>query len=333
MSCAGQQRPLPVMRTQQPAHTLIRSPQTSGPSATARDLHRIPLTVPPGSGYAVAIDNGRLWLVIRDDHSLSAIDLTSKQLAAPTLQLPIAPASIATGEGGIWIVDAEHRRVIRLDPATQQIVAELDISAAPFPEYEHLWIAVGEGYVWLVGQRHVLRIDPRTNQVLGQPIAIGEEVIAYGVGAGSFWTGSHDDGILARIEPATGEVTARIDVGFSIHGLAVLDDAAWVLDEHGFGVVRVDAATNRPGIRVPIDFVASNLAAGNGSVWIAAAAQNNGPTGMDWIARLDTATHQVAEKIHVGGAFESDYFVALYLDGAPWALVSTPEPYVVRLVE
>jgi len=173
-------------------------------------LLRIPLPIPEDSRYAVAIDNGRLWLATGADRSLTAIDLNSGQPLAPPLRLPVAPVSFAVGEGAIWIVGEDHRRVVRVDPATQQIVAAIEVPAAPFPEYEHLWVAADAGYVWLIGQRHVLQIDPRANRVVGRPILAGEEVIAFAVGAGSFWTGSHDDGILARIEPATGEVVARI---------------------------------------------------------------------------------------------------------------------------
>ncbi len=326
---------VPSPPTNQAQSSVLVSPSTrhTAPASAASSLFRIPLDVPPDSRYAVAIDGGLLWVATSGDRTVSAIDLHSGETAGPAVHLAIAPASIAAGEGSIWVVALDHRRVVRIDQATRQVAGRIDIEGTPFPEYEHLWITVGEGYVWLIGERHVVQIDPLTNRRVGRPIAVGEEVISYALGAGSLWTGSHDDGILARIDPATKRVSARIEMGFSIHGLALADGAAWVLDEHGYGVVRINPSTNQPDARVPIDFVASNLAAGNGSVWVAAAAQNNGPTGMDWIARIDPIAQRVAEQIRVGGAGTSDYFLALYQDGAAWAMVSTPEPYIVRLPE
>jgi streptogramin lyase len=321
------QPPLPAMA---PGPTM-RPSLASNVAASAEQPIRVPLPVPPAARYAVALADGCLWIVTSRDRLLTPLDPTTGRPVAPPLSLPSAPVSLAAGAASLWIVSLDHQQLLRVEPLTHQVSATIDISDMPFPVYEHLWVTAGDEGVWLIGQRHVVQIDPRTNQRLGPPIAAGEEIIAYATGAGSLWTGSHDDGILARIDPATQVVTARIAMGFSIHGVAVLDGVPWVLDEHGAAVVQVDAQTNQPAVRVPIDFVAANLAAGAGALWLAPAVQNNGPTGMDWVAQLNPDTGQVVAHVPVGSAFISDYVLVLYQDGAAWAQVETSEPYIVRL--
>ena len=48
-----------------------------------------------------------------------------------------------------------------------------------------------------------------------------------------------------QTDPRTNRVVAKIEVGFSVHGLAVDEESAWVLDEHGFAIVRIDPKSNQ----------------------------------------------------------------------------------------
>jgi streptogramin lyase len=191
---------------------------------------------------------------------------------------------------------------------------------------------VGEGAIWITNQTTVIQIDPQTNQLVGEPLPAGEEIIAVALGHGTFWTGSHDDGIVARIDPLTHRVVATIDVGFSVHGLAVDEKSAWVLDEHGFAVVRINPQTNQLQERIPIDFVGANLAAGAGSVWVAPAARDNGQsTGNDGIARISADEKQVLETIYVGGVPDSEYYSVYFAENSIWVLVVTPQMSVVQI--
>ncbi|HET9909161.1 MAG TPA: hypothetical protein VFQ23_21105, partial [Anaerolineales bacterium] len=239
---------------------------------------------------------------------------------------------IAYGEGAVWALGTDHTALARIDPLTYSVIAEIDLSSLQMPEYNLVLIAAGEGSVWITDQTAVIQIDPKTNQFVGEPLFTGEEIIAVALGHGTFWTGSHDDGIVARVDPATHKVVASIEVGFSVHGLAVDDESAWVLDEHGSAVVRIDSQTNLMQERIPIDFIGANLAAGAGSVWVAPAARDSGRSiGNDGIARISADEKQIVETIHVGGVPESEYYAAYYADGSVWVLVVTPQMSVVQI--
>lgn len=289
---------------------------------------RISLTGP----VRLAFGNGFIWLSNASERTISRIDTYSGEFTGPTLTLDFEPREIAYGEAAVWVCSADRSRLIKIDPRTNEIAAQIDLRELQIPEHVFLVLAAGQGAVWITDQTHVIQIDPLAHTMVGERLAAGEEIIVTGLGHGSLWTGSHDDGIVARIDAASRRVVAQFDVGFSIHGLAVSDEALWVLDEHEFGVVRVDPQTYETQARVPIDFVGSNLMAGAGSVWVAPAARDSGqPTGNDGIARIDERTNQLVETIHVGSVDTSDYYSVYFSDGSLWVLIDGPQTSLVEI--
>lgn len=289
------------------------------------------ISLPEGAG-AVAFGDGSIWVVNGMEHHVLRMDMeTGKQTDTP-IALDFEPGRIAYGEGAAWVVSMDHTRVARIDPQTNEVNAEIDLRPLEIPDHVLLLIAAGEGAVWITDQTHVIQIDPRTNQIVGEPLLAGEEIIAVALGHGTLWTGSHDDGMISRVDAKTHEVVASFNVGFSVHGLAVSEESAWVLDEHGFALVRIDPQTNQLGERIPIDFVGSNLTAGAGSVWVAPAANDGGArTGNDGIAHIYENEKHSMEIIHAGDAETSDYYSVYFSEGSLWVLVSTPQAALLQI--
>ena len=311
--------------------TVTFVPTTTEPLPEFGERIRTKIPLPVGV-QSVAIGGGSIWVTNPTERSVSRIDMRTGEILGSSILLGFEPREIAYGEGAVWVLSTDHTTLARIDPLTNEVVAEIDLSNLQIPEYNLVLMAVGEGSVWITDQTAVIQIDPKTNQLVGEPLTTGEEIIAVALGHGTFWTGSHDDGIVARVDPVTHEVVATIDMGFSVHGLAVDEESAWVLDEHGFAIVRIDPHTNQLQERIPIDFVGANLAAGAGSVWVAPAARDNGQfTGNDGIARISADDKQILETIHVGGVPESEYYAVYFVDGSIWVLVVTPQMSVVQI--
>ncbi len=317
-------------RVMQEVSTITALPTvTELPSEPNQIRQRISL--PEGAG-AVAFGNGSIWVVNRTEHHVLRIDMDTGRAVDLPIVLNFEPERMTYGEGAVWVVSADHTRLVRIDPQTHEVVAEIDLRVMEIPEHVLLLVAAGEGAVWITDQTRVIQIDPETNQLVGQPLPTGEEIIVVALGHGTLWTGSHDDGIISRVDAKTHELVASFNVGFSVHGLAVSDESAWVLDEHGFAVVRIDPQTNQLGERIPIDFIGANLTAGSGSVWVAPAARDSGaPTGNDGIARIHENEKQAMEIIHVGDAETSDYYSVYFSEGGLWILVDTLQPSLLRI--
>lgn len=310
--------------------TIIALPTaTESPSMKSQIRQRISL--PPGAGV-VAFGDRSIWVAIPMEHHILRIDIESGAVIGSPIALDFEPDKIAYGEGAVWVVSADHTRLVRIDPQTDKVVAETDLRSLEIPDHVLLLIAAGEGAVWITDQVHVIQIDPETNQIVGQPLPAGEEIITLALGHGTLWTGSHDDGIISRVDAKTYKLVATIDVGFSVHGLAASDESAWVLDEHGFAVVRIDPQTNQLQERIPIDFIGANLTAGAGTVWVAPAARDSGSsTGNDGVARIGEKERQILETIHVGDVPASEYYSVYFSEGSIWVLVNTPQASVLQI--
>jgi YVTN family beta-propeller protein len=77
-----------------------------------------------------------------------------------TVEVGADPIGIASGEGSVWVVNAEinakRGSVSRIDPTTNEVLATIDVGSVP------LEVAIGEGSVWVSnsGDDTVSRIAP-----------------------------------------------------------------------------------------------------------------------------------------------------------------------------
>lgn len=178
----------------------------------------------------------------------------------------------------------------RLDPRTGEEVAAIALEGffANIPE-----VAVGAGSVWVASASEdsdlVIRVDPETNRVVDR-IPLDSPLTSLAFGHGSVWVTSAGRGTLSRIDPQTGEVAAKIDVGGAAMDVAVDEGSGtvWVaagvyIPEDNSGdssrggseynkLSRVDPATNRVVAEIPIaarepEGGAQSVAVGKGAVW------------------------------------------------------------------
>ncbi|MBD0329276.1 MAG: hypothetical protein ICV64_04150 [Thermoleophilia bacterium] len=151
---------------------------------------------------------------------------------------PKAPGDLAVARDAVWI--AGGRRVYRIDPRTDRVVARIRIGRV-LAYVSARWVALGGGRALAVGSRvrgvastdeQVLaRIDPRTNRVLGvTPLPRGRLAVAFG--RGSLWVGRSASGRLQRIDPRTGQVVAEIAAPVGT-ALAVVGGRVWTAYANG----------------------------------------------------------------------------------------------------
>jgi hypothetical protein len=90
------------------------------------------------------------------------------------------PTAVAVGDGGVWVTAQRQDgsgagTVIRLSPETGEVVARVEVRAAPGWEVGGAGITVANGSVWVIGEvgggqtcchAFVTRIDASTNEVI-----------------------------------------------------------------------------------------------------------------------------------------------------------------------
>jgi streptogramin lyase len=229
------------------------------------------------------------------------------------------PATIAGGEGAVWVGDARDFTVTRIDPATRRVAKTIGIGA---PAVD---LAVGAGAVWVAtgGFGTVVRIDPRlgapTDSIeLGDP---GNPVVpaasSIGVTQGRVWVGAMDG--LVSIDPGSGRRTSKVDLGHT----AALQMAA------GFGAIwattlgnrakRVEAGSAKETAEFYAGTFIAAIARDRSAVWVGA-----GGTGQVW--KLDPITGAALGTANAGKGTSA---IALG-SGAVW-VASWPTHTLLRL--
>jgi YVTN family beta-propeller protein len=170
--------------------------------------------------------------------------------------------SIAVGEGSVWAVFV-FSTVSRIDPKTSRVIAATAVGGTPSA------IAVGAGSVWVANRDNstVTRINPRTNQPVGDPINVAREPRGIAVGAGSVWVTSSARDRVFQIDPSVGSVET-ISVGGGPTGIAVGAGAVWVANSGDGTVSRIDPAKSEVVETIKVGNRPERIAVGAGKVWV-----------------------------------------------------------------
>jgi DNA-binding beta-propeller fold protein YncE len=118
---------------------------------------------------------------------------------------------------------------------------------------------------------------------------------------GAVWIAEHHSGAVARIDPRTNRVVARVHVGLlgssGPQGIAAGLGAVWVGVPNTGQVVRIDPATNAVVARIVVPTMSpcGGIGVGKTAVWITGCSDGN------YIARIDPSTNAVSSILAVGG--------------------------------
>jgi len=222
-------------------------------------------TTPPGSYQLVSIDLRTDQVVLRKD-------------------LGTAPAVVAAGGGGLWLttsLGAPHAQIVRLDPATGRVIANLRLPVAKCTSLTYSF-----GSLWAncdvngPTATDFLRINPATGRVTWQTGPVRGQVGYMAVAPHAIWylnlysTISGFVGIGGRVHPVTvNDPSYPVSFLNNIDSLVYGQGFVWALttDE---SVAKIDPATGRmvriytyrsydPNYAGGLDF----LVVGHGSLW------------------------------------------------------------------
>jgi virginiamycin B lyase len=216
-----------------------------------------------------------------------------------TIPTPVSgeSASIAFGEGAVWVTSGQANGVVyRIDPATNRVTATIGVPGGAFG------IVVAAGMVWVTQYLPepdpgiVARIDARSNRPLA-PIEVPNMPGAIRYGLDAVWVTSRYT--VSRIDPASGAVSQPLRRVGDVR--AVGGGALWGTYANSAadaGVQRIDPVTGQvvATIRIPNGVL---IAFGLGTLWVAQDASSitsggNQPerTEPGKLYRIDPATNR-----------------------------------------
>lgn len=162
----------------------------------------------------------------------------------PLTEIKVAvrgPGPLVSATGSVWMLTDVGRSLIRVDPDTNTVVADVTLPAAGNG------IAVSGDAIWIVSTRgaQATRVNGYSN-VVEEIVKVGPAPIAIASGEGSVWTLNGGDGTVSRIDPKTAKVTETIKAGVTaVSGTIAAGEGSVWISAPGIPLSRIDPRTNR----------------------------------------------------------------------------------------
>jgi streptogramin lyase len=234
-----------------------------------------------------------------------------------------SPRDVLYAFGSIWVADGPADDVIRLDPATDAVVAKI---AVPDPASV---LTSGAGAVWLTSypDRTLTRIDPATNKptktISLEPASAGP--IGVTVLGGFVWVGNHDGSptiSVSKVDVTTLKVVDVISVGTaSDSGPSKVVSAAgaiWTDIAGANSVVRIDPRTDAVVATISVPSACGGLVVDDDVLWVAGGSAGDGC--MPGLNRIDPTTNAMTATVRVSGDTNS---MAVAPDRRLWAVAGS----------
>jgi YVTN family beta-propeller protein len=290
----------PVSATGGASETSGVAPAASVPVTTFTEAERIRITDPDW----MAADDQHVYVKLDTGHVLrldpqSGLTLGDTDIGGELCQ------GIGAAFGSVWSCRGldDGDAIVRIDPATDQVVATIDVRKARMQGnlaggFDRLWVLSADG-AQLVG------IDPATNEP-DEPIDLGVVGADLSVGPDGVWVVSSRDRALVRVDPATRTVTGRID-GLPDPVAVNASAGVWVASLDSLS--RIDQGTLSVADTVPVGTgPTGGITVGEGDVWIRREDQ--------FLVRVDAATGEVVERYDEPAISAGSVLVAF---GSVWA--------------
>ena len=152
--------------------------------------------VPTGPRELIVFE-GDVWVACDEGGVVARIDGDTSTVIA-TIDAGWRPVNLAGGEGAVWVRNY-NRRLLRIDPATNTVVATVVARNEGVAGPADTGVAVGGGSAWMVVSNGIGRVDPATNEIV-QVIPIGRggyvDLVWFD---GELWASSTDRNLVFRM--------------------------------------------------------------------------------------------------------------------------------------
>jgi DNA-binding beta-propeller fold protein YncE len=291
---------------------------TPAPAPTSTPPHRAAVTIQVGVNPAgIAVGNGFAWVANSGEGTVSRIDLHDNRQVA---RIPVGdprglvgcesgsihqtphgdfrirncdlPKAVAMSTGAVWTGRGDTRSLVRIDPTTDRVVANIPINI------EAWYITASDTAVWVTdwGRNTVVRVDPAANRLVATIANLPNGPTGIAIAPDGVWVASSRDNMLTKIDSTSNEVATSVPTDLVPLPVTYAFGSIWVRNEfrEGNGTVqRVDPQSGRVVASIPVgpgigrDGL-DNLAELGGGLWV---------PGLQ-LEEIDPATNKVVRRIN-----------------------------------
>ena len=163
----------------------------------------------------------------------------------------------------IWLTDALTHYVFKIDPATNSVVAQVNVGAASYGavfDGTYIWVSLGN-------PGKLIKINPVSDTVTASfeiGFAFGTENLAFD--GNSVWFKSSVTSV-ARLNVATGAISDAVEIGGDAVDMVVVGQNVWVAATNGT-ISRINISSLAISATVNVGGDPRGIAFGAGSIWV-----------------------------------------------------------------
>jgi len=221
---------------------------------------------------------GSLWVASYLHNVVMQLDPDTGRVLRTIERSPSAPwrgpVGVAYTGSYLWVVNHNRPTLIRMDARTGDVAGVTRLpgrkAGSPLVAAGALWIAMNHG-------RLVVRVDPTTGQLDGNPVQLeAGACVASSFAAGELWFTSNDDEESGcsdgaeRVDPRTGTASpVEYRAGRELSEFAELGSEVWASDmDHTLYRVDIATGTLTPTLTLDGGADANRLISAFGSLWV-----------------------------------------------------------------
>jgi len=227
-----------------------------------------------GAPIAVAVGLGAVW-ALDTEATLYRLDSRKARVTKRIALNAAAAYNIWIGGGSVWVADDERRRVLRVSPSRNKVVARIAVGDGPAD------MVFSGKHAWVIDHRDrtLYRIDVTTNAATRMATVGQDAAERLAMAGGSLWATGRGTPLL-QVDPDTGATRRTIDIGGTGVDVLAAGGVLWVpvrtfaVDRTGFPTMTAlrrvtTAGTVTTAARANGRVDVNGLAANRDSVWIA----------------------------------------------------------------
>ena len=240
--------------------------------------------------------------------------------AAPAAATDIAPggspSELVFDFGSLWVGLADKGAIARIDPVSGMVTKAVTVGdpgrilrQARLAHGVPNAVASGFDSIWAVGADGKLA---RIDPATNEVTTFDVGIVggALAPGEGAVWITSYDDGAVVRFDPTARVVTNTFTGLGGLFGVAAAFGSVWVVSKTGHEVLRLDPTSGVVTARIGAERNPDWVTVGAGSVWVT----REDPRG---VLRIDPSWNTVVATIPGAPSWGIGTGIAFY-DGAVW---------------
>jgi YVTN family beta-propeller protein len=218
----------------------------------------------PSRPDGIALGLEKLWVTSARAGAVTPVSLLSR-VVGRQIQVGGAPRPVLVRAGTVWVGVGGADRVEALAASSGARRTSFDVGSDPSG------LALGAGSLWVSnrGDDTLTRIDISSRRVETVPVGKAPEGVAFMEGRA--WVANTADGTVTPVDAGSGRAGRPIAVGPRPHGVVAALGSVWVSVGGADEVARIDpaggAVTER--VELPPGSGPAGIAAGSNSIWVA----------------------------------------------------------------